>query len=66
MLQKLLLLIRPTHAFTWEAFRAYVTARFINVGGKMYEKGIDGAGVGGDEDYSELLPSVNRQTGSFS
>lgn len=31
----------------------------------MYEKGMYEAGVGGDEDYSELLPSVNRRTGLF-
>lgn len=28
----------------------------------MYENGMYEAGVGGDEDYSELLPSVNRRT----
>lgn len=31
----------------------------------MYEKGMYEAGVGGDEDYSELPPSVNRRTGLF-
>lgn len=31
----------------------------------MYEKGMYEAGVGGDEDYSELLPAVNRRTGLF-
>lgn len=29
----------------------------------MYGKGMYEAGVGGDEDYSELLPSVNRKAG---
>lgn len=31
----------------------------------MYEKSMYEVGVGGDEDYSELLPSVNRRTGLF-
>lgn len=65
-IQKLLPLIWPTLAFVHVGgFKARVPVQLINVGAEDIYKGMYEANVGGNEDYSELLPSVNSQTSLF-